>query len=202
MLDQNQDSKYSKDDIINFCNIVSSIISPKQTEEEFSSEVTSFAILKMWQAISIDRESFLRWLVRSIIIDHRVDVQRNIDTIYVSVDVISILYEIFDVPQMFEDVNVQQLIDLMQEAGKEDGSMDPSDPQMRNVIPANIVRMFAESFVDGFSLIISRLGFDNTIFVESKNKLPVRLDKSQYDDINLEEDFEKDDDSADESFSD
>jgi len=159
LLDQSLDGKFTKSDLVQFCEKISTVVTDKIVENEFLAEITSYAIMFMWHTITVDVDGFIRWLVRALVLDHRVDVPRYPDVVYVSVDVISVLYDVLDVSMMFEGLNVQQLIDLMQHVGEHEGLMNLSDQELDNVVPARVIRIFSESFVDGFERMMTRLGF-------------------------------------------
>ena len=96
---------------------------------------------------------------------------------FISTDTVITLHKILTIQELY-GINCQALIDLMQRVGEELGMMGLDDEELDDVIPANVIHIFAENFVTGFLSMMDQLGFDKYLALTQKRQEQQQVDDS------------------------
>eukprot|EP00347_Sterkiella_histriomuscorum_P012640 403367795 len=150
MMDANKDGRFSHDDLMHFATVSIKEVK-KYKQHEINSQLQAFCTLQMWQQVCGDesKESdFVGWL---------------------RAETIKALYEILNVRQT-HNIEFQSFFALMQQTGEEMGLMSVEEEDQDDYVPLPVIQLFAKNFIQGFSKLMSEIGFiiNNDSVLEGK----------------------------------
>jgi hypothetical protein len=87
------------------------------------------------------------------------------NTEYLSTDIISTIHQILSIGES-HGLSNQELIFMMKSVGEEMNLMNLKDKKLENVFPLEVVKLFAENYINGFLKMMTDLGFSKEKYID------------------------------------
>lgn len=163
MLDADKNGKFSIDDLYTFAKFCTKAV---KNHHNFKSELSAQCTFYMWKLVSVDEgKSFVQWFGKLCSAGMKVKIPKYPDVVMLNTDVVSTIHELLSIKESY-GVTCQMLIVLMQNVGEEMGLMKLDDEELDDVVPLQVIHIFAQEFIDGFLKMMNELGFKKEIYLD------------------------------------
>ncbi|CAD8076776.1 unnamed protein product [Paramecium sonneborni] len=126
---------------------------------EFQSQLQGLCTSILWDEIcknGIDHVS--EWFVRLLTTNDTVITYQNHQ--FIKLETVQILYELSNT-KIMSNIDIQQFVDLLQQAGEEAGLMSLDQEELDEFVPLEICTEFIKNFLNGFKTLMLEIGFSN-----------------------------------------
>ncbi|CAD8142991.1 unnamed protein product [Paramecium octaurelia] len=126
---------------------------------EFQSQLQGLCTSVLWDDIckyGIDHVN--DWFIRLLTTNDTVIPYKN--HLFIKLETVQILYELSNT-KIMSNIDIQQFVDLLQQAGEEAGLMSIDQEELDELVPLEICSEFIKNFLNGFKALMLEIGFSN-----------------------------------------
>jgi len=121
--------------------------------------------LQLWNFVSVrgGQEAFVEWFCKLFSRNRLIIFRKYPDIKYLSRDTIKTLHEILNISKTY-GLGFQNFFELCQQVAKEQ-NLSKTGKRMDDLVPLEVITMFAADFIRGFVTYMQELGFESDMVV-------------------------------------
>ena len=160
VLDGDRDGRFSLGELRRFIELAGQRFK-HYLPHEFESSMRGFCMLQLWESVrgEAGKAAFCEWFCKLLCENAPVQHFDQVPGVaFIGRDTVQTVHALLQV-QMMHDVGFQEFLDLLQRTGEEKSILDIDEEELDDVVPLEIMRLFAEEVISSYSAMFTTLGF-------------------------------------------
>jgi len=165
VMERSKTGKFYLDEVIAFVTLYLEKHAKNKTNVDFLKEFQGYCTLQLWNFVSVrgGQEAFVEWFCKLFSRNRLIIFRKYPDIKYLSRDTIKTLHEILNISKTY-GLGFQNFFELCQQVAKEQ-NLSKTGKRMDDLVPLEVITMFAADFIRGFVTYMQELGFESDMVV-------------------------------------